>query len=83
VDGVIEAAKEIGLNVEEVAKVTVGGAIEAAGKIGNTAVRAVKDVLVGAVEGVKEVASTALPKPRAGGVPSPAEEAPKQEKKSQ
>ena len=64
VDGVIEATKEIGGNVEEVAKVAVEGAIEAAGTIGNTAVRAVKDMLVGVVEGVKEVASAALPKAR-------------------
>ena len=62
VDGVIEATKEVGGNVEEVAKVAVGGAIEAAGAIGNTAVRSVKDMLVGVAEGVKEVASSILPK---------------------
>jgi phage-related protein len=63
VDGVIEATREIGGNVDETAKVAIGGAIEAAGAIGNTAVRAVRDVLVGAVEAVKDVASAALPKP--------------------
>ena len=63
-DGVIEATKEIGGNVEEVAQVAVGGAIETAGAIGNTALKAVKDMLVGVVEGVKEIASAALPKPR-------------------
>ena len=61
-DGVIEATKEVGGNVEEVAKVAVGGAIEAAGSIGNTAVRSVREMLVGVVEGVKEVASALLPK---------------------
>jgi hypothetical protein len=61
VDGVIEATKEIGGNVENVAKVAVSGAIEAAGTIGNTAVKAVTGVLLGVVEGVKEVASAALP----------------------
>ncbi|HCC68870.1 MAG TPA: hypothetical protein DEP99_03180, partial [Nitrospiraceae bacterium] len=64
IDGVIEATKEIGGNVEETAKVAVGGAIEAAGTIGVTAVRAVTDMLVGVVEGVKEIAGAALPKPR-------------------
>lgn len=62
VDGVIEATKEIGGNVEEVAKIAVGGAIEAAGTIGNTAVRSVRDMLVGVVEGVKEVLNAAVPK---------------------
>jgi predicted transcriptional regulator len=60
VDGIIEAARETGANVEEMAKVTVNGAIEAAGSIGNTAVKAVRDVLVNVVEGVKDIAGAAL-----------------------
>ena len=61
VEGVIEATKEIGGNVEKVANVAVNGAIEAAGTIGTTAVRTVTAVLLGVVEGVKEIASAALP----------------------
>jgi hypothetical protein len=66
VDGVIEATKEIGGNVEEVAKVAVGGAIEAAGTIGKMTVRSVKDMLVGVAEGVKELASSLLLKTKSG-----------------
>jgi hypothetical protein len=62
VDGVIEATKEIGGNVEEVAKAAIGGAFEAAGAISNIALRAVKEMLGGVLEGVKEVAGDALPK---------------------
>jgi len=64
VDGILEAAKETGANVEEVAKVTVGGAIDAAGSIGSSAVKAVREVLVGTVEGAKKLAGTALPRSR-------------------
>ena len=42
VDGILEAAKETGANVEEVAKVTVSGAIEAAGVVGTSAVNTVR-----------------------------------------
>lgn len=55
--------KELGGNVEEVAKVVVTGTIDTAGSIGNSAIRTVKEMMVGVVEGVKDVAGSALPKP--------------------
>jgi hypothetical protein len=63
VDGIVEATKEVGGNVDEATKIAIGGAIEAAGSIGSTAVKAVRDVLVGAAEAVKDISSAALPKP--------------------
>jgi hypothetical protein len=69
VEGVVEATKEIGGNVEEAAKVAVNGAVEAAGSIGNTAVKAVRDMLVGAVEAVKDVAGAALPRSQSTSAP--------------
>jgi len=61
VDGAIEAAKEVGANAEEIAKVAVEGAVEAAGSVGTTATRTVKEILIGVVEGVREVAGAAFP----------------------
>jgi hypothetical protein len=62
VDGIVEATKEIGGNVDDAAKVAIGGAIEAAASIGNTAVAAVREVLIGALGAVKDIAGAALPK---------------------
>ena len=67
VDGAIEAGREIGANVEELAKVAVGGAIDAAASIGTTAARSVKEILIGVVEGVREVAGAAFPAGQAKG----------------
>jgi hypothetical protein len=83
VDGILEAAKETGANVEEVAKVTVNGAIDAAASIGTSAVQAVKDVLLGTVESVKQVAGAALPQRSPGAeVTAPAGEEPASEEKA-
>ena len=60
-EGIIEATKEVGGNVEDAAKVTVEAAIEAAGSIGKTAAREVEEILVGVVKGLKEIATSALP----------------------
>ncbi len=57
VDGIIEATKEVGGNLEAVAISAVGGAVEAAGSIGSAAVATVKDVLIGVVGGLKDVAT--------------------------
>jgi hypothetical protein len=58
----VEAAGQIGGNVNEVAKAAVNGAIEAAGSIGENTVSAVSGILMGVVSGVKDVAGTALPR---------------------
>jgi hypothetical protein len=63
VQGVVEAAKEIGGNVGNVAQAAVEGAIEAAGTISTNAVQVVRDLLVGVVEGLVSVAYAALPRP--------------------
>jgi hypothetical protein len=76
VEGVVEATKEIGGNVEEAAKVAVNGAVEAAGSIGNTSVKAVRDILVGAVKALKDVASAALPRSESASAPDPEKKPP-------
>jgi hypothetical protein len=60
-DGVLEATKEVGGNVEEVAKVLVTGAIDSAAAASKTTVQTAKEVMIGAVEGVKEVVGSVLP----------------------
>ena len=61
----LEATKEAGGNVEEVAKVAVTVAIDGVAVIGNTAVKAVQDMPFGVLKGAKEVAVSALPKAKA------------------
>ncbi len=60
-DGVIESSKEVGGNVEEIAKAALTGALDTAGAIGDSALRAVKDTLSGVMSGVKEFAERTWP----------------------
>jgi hypothetical protein len=60
IEGILEATREVGGNVEDVARVISEEAIESAGTIGEPAVKTVKNLTIGIVAGIKEIIEAAL-----------------------